>query len=96
VASLITPLFTLVNYWVGVKTAPTISSITVDVKKNGTSITSTKAGIDATEKTSLTGTTPVLTTTSFTKGDEITPNISTVGSGESGRGLKIYLEIIKT
>jgi len=88
--------FTLVNYWVGVKTAPTISSITVDVKKNGVSITSTKAGIDATEKTSLTGTTPVLTTTTFVKGDEITPNISTVGSGESGKALKLYLEIIKT
>lgn len=88
--------FTLVNYWIGVKTAPTISSLMVDVKKNGTTVTSTKAGIDATEKTSLTGTTPVITTTSFTKGDEITPNIYQVGSGESGKALKLYLEIIKT
>jgi len=88
--------FTLVNYWIGAKTAPTISSLMVDVKKNGVSITSTKAGIDATEKTSLTGTTPVLTTTSFTKGDEITPNIYQVGSGETGKALKLYLEIIKT
>jgi len=88
--------FTLVNYWIGVKTAPTVSSLIVDLKKNGTSITSTKAGIDATEKTSLTGTSPVLTTTSFTKGDEITPNIYQVGSSETGRSLKLYLEIIKT
>jgi len=88
--------FTLLNYWVGVKTAPTVSGITVDVKKNGVSITSTKAGIDATEKTSLTGTTPVLTATTFVKGDEITPNIFTVGSGETGKALKLYLEIIKT
>jgi hypothetical protein len=88
--------FTLVNYWIGAKTAPTISSLMVDVKKNGVSITSTKAGIDATEKTSLTGTTPVLTTTSFTKGDEITPNIYQIGSGETGKALKLYLEIIKT
>ncbi|MBC7845550.1 MAG: hypothetical protein H7Y10_03560 [Flavobacterium sp.] len=88
--------FTLLNYWIGVKTAPTVSSLIVDVKKNGTSITSTKAGIDATEKTSLTGTSPVLTTTSFTKGDEITPNIYQVGSSETGRSLKLYLEIIKT
>jgi len=81
--------FDLVTYWCGVKTAPTISSLMVDVKKNGVSITSTKAGIDATEKTSLTGTTPVLTTTSFTKGDEITPNIYQVGSGETGKALKL-------
>jgi len=88
--------FTLISYWVAVKTAPTLSSLIVDVKKNGTSITSTKAGIDATEKTSLTGTSPVLTTTFFVKGDEITPNIFQVGSGESGRSLKLYLEILKT
>lgn len=88
--------FTLVNYWIGVKTAPTVSSLIVDLKKNGTSITSTKAGIDATEKTSLTGTSPVLTTTTFAKGDEITPNIYQVGSSETGRSLKLYLEIIKT
>jgi len=88
--------FTLLNYWVGVKIAPTVSSLIVDVKKNGTSITSTKCGIDATEFDSLTGTSPVLTTTSFVKGDVITPNIYQVGSGETGRSLKIYLEIIKT
>ena len=88
--------FTITSFWIGAKTAPTISSLVVDVKKNGTSITSTKAGIDATELTSLTGTAPVLTTTSFTKGDLITANIYQVGSGETGRGLQLYLEIIKT
>ncbi|NTW20545.1 MAG: hypothetical protein HGA42_13495 [Nostocales cyanobacterium W4_Combined_metabat2_030] len=88
--------FTLLNYWIAVKTAPTATPITVDIKRNGTSITSTKASIDPTEKTSLTGTSPVLTATSFVKGDEITPYVFSVGSGESGRALKLYLEIIKT
>lgn len=88
--------FTLVSYWIGVKVAPTVSSILVDVKKNGTSITSTKAGIDATEFTSLTGIAPVLTTTAFVKGDAIVPVISQIGSSETGKSLKIYLEVIKT
>lgn len=88
--------FTLASYWIGVKTPPTISSLLVDVKKNGTSITTTKAGIDATEFTSLTGTAPVITTTTFAKGDKIVPVISQIGSGDSGTSLKIYLEVIKT
>ena len=88
--------FTLSTYWIGVKTAPTVSSILVDVKKNGISITSTKAGIDATEFTSLTGTAPVITTASFVKGDAIVPVISQIGSSETGKSLKIYLEVIKT
>jgi len=88
--------FTLVNYWIAVKTAPTISSIVVDLKKSGTSITSTKAAIDATENTSLTGTAPVLVTTTFVKGDPITPSVFQVGSSETGKSLKIYLEVIKS
>jgi hypothetical protein len=67
----------------------------VDVKKNGTSVTSTNAAIDANETTSLTGTSPVLTTTSFLKGDLITPNIVQTGSLDTGTSLKIYLEITK-
>lgn len=88
--------FTLVNYWIAVKTAPTVSSIVVDLKKSGTSITSTKAAIDATENTSLTGTAPVLVTTTFVKGDPITPSVFQVGSSETGKSLKIYLEVIKS
>lgn len=88
--------FTLLNYWIAVKTAPTVSSIVVDLKKSGTSITSTKAAIDATENTSLTGTAPVLVTTTFIKGDPITPSVFQVGSSETGKSLKIYLEVIKS
>ena len=88
--------FTLQSYFIGVNTAPTFNSLLVDIKKNGVSITSTKAGIDANETTSLTGISPVLTTTTFLQGDLITPTIFQVGSGETGKSLKLYLKIIKT
>jgi len=87
--------FTLNNFWIAVTTAPTGSNLVVDVKKAGVSITSTKASIESNEYSSLTGTAPVLTTNSFVKGDKITPNISQVGSLETGKSLKIYLEITK-
>ena len=87
--------FTLNNFWIAVTTAPTGSNLVVDVKKAGVSITSTKASIESNEYSSLTGTAPVLTTNSFVKGDKITPNISQVGSLETGNSLKIYLEITK-
>jgi len=87
--------FTLNDFWIAVTTAPTGSWVTVDVKKAGASITSTKASIESNEFSSLTGISPVLTTNSFVKGDKITPNISQVGSLETGKSLKIYLEITK-
>lgn len=89
--------FTLVTYWPGALTqVPTGAALTVDLKKNGVSITSTPASIDAGEATSLTGTAPVLTTTSFSKGDIISRNITSIGSTDAGKGLQIVLEIIKT
>lgn len=88
--------FTITNFWIGVSVAPTISSILVDIKKNGTSITTTKSGINAGAFTSLTGTSPVITNNSFVKGDSIIPVISQIGSGETGKSLKIYLEVIKS
>ena len=89
--------FTLVTYWIGALTeVPTGAALTVDLKKNGVSITSTPASIDAGEATSLTGTAPVLTTTSFSKGDIISRNITNIGATAAGKGLQIVLEIIKT
>ena len=87
--------FTLNNFWVAVTEAPTGSWLTVDVKKAGVSITSTKASIESNEFSSLTGTAPILTTTSFLRGDKITPSIFAVGSLETGKSLKIYLEVTK-
>lgn len=89
--------FTIVNYWVGVNTAPAGSSINVDLKKNGVSMTSTQAQIAAGQDYSedSSGTSPVLTTTSVNKYDKITPSISQIGSTTAGAGLKLYIEIIK-
>jgi len=87
--------FNFSTFWPGVNTAPTGSALVVDVKINGVSITSSKAIIDAGEFTSLTGTAPVLITTTVLKGDLITPVISQTGSIETGKSLKLYLEIIK-
>ncbi len=54
----------------------------VDIKKNGTTIFSTKPTIDNGETTSLTALTPaVLSTTTIAKGDAITTLITQVGDG---------------
>lgn len=88
--------FTLNSYFAGVAVAPSGSALVVGLKKNGTSVTISDAIIDSGETTSLTGTAPVITTTSFSKGDLITPAIVQVGSLDTGKSLKIYLEITKT
>ena len=88
--------FTLVSAFIAVTDAPTGGNVVVDFIKNGASITSTNASIEANEFNSLTGIAPVFTTTSFVKGDRITHNIIQVGSLNTGRELKSYLEVIKT
>jgi len=88
--------FELSTYWIGaLAQVPTGSALTVDIKKNGVSIPSTPASIDDGEATSLTGTQPTLTTTTFAKGDKISINITNVGSTEPGKGLEIFFEITK-
>jgi hypothetical protein len=75
-----------------VNTAPTGSTIIVDINQNGSSILSTKLSIDASEKTSTTAATPsVLSTTSLTDDAEITFDIDQVGSTIAGKGLKVYI-----
>lgn len=86
---------TLNNFIGAVVEAPTGSALVVGLKKNTVSVTSSNAIIDAGETTSLTGTAPVITTSSFLKGDLITPTIQQVGSLTTGKSLKIYLEITK-
>jgi len=80
---------TLTAVRISVGTAPTGSTIIVDVKKNGTTIFTTKATIDASEKTSVTAAVPsVLSVTSFADDDEITWHVDQVGSTVAGLGLK--------
>lgn len=87
--------FTLNGFFIGLNVAPTGSAFVGGLKKNTVSVTSSDAIIDAGEFTSLTGTAPVITTTSFLKGDVITPTIVQVGSLETGKSYKIYLQITK-
>ena len=69
--------------------------VTVDCKKNGTTIFSTKPSIDALENTSLTGTPAVLTTnpTTFVAGDKFTFLIDAAGTG--AKGLQITLKGVR-
>ena len=73
-----------------VNTAPTGSTLVVDINKNASSILSTKLSIDASEKTSYTAATPaVISTASLAIDDEITIDIDQVGSTVAGAGLKV-------
>jgi hypothetical protein len=76
---------------IGVTTAPTGSTLTCDVHKNGTTIFSTKPTIDDGEKTSVTAATAaVLSTTTYAKGDLIELFCDSVGATVAGTGLKFY------
>lgn len=74
-----------------VKTAPTGSALIVNIKKNGTTIFSTKPQISAGATTG--GSTAVFagTNPSLSDGDVLTIDIDQVGSTEPGRDLTIGL-----
>lgn len=75
-----------------VKTAPTGSTIEVDVNDGGTTIFSTILSIDASEKTSTTAATAaVISDTDLADDAEITIDIDQVGSTVAGAGLKVTL-----
>ena len=84
--------FTLTKVMANVNTAPSGSTITVDINESGSTILSTKLTIDAGEKTSHTAATPVvISDTSLAFDAEITIDIDAVGSGTAGKGLKVTL-----
>ena len=83
---------TVTSVRASVGTAPTGSTLIVDIKENGTSILSTKLSIDATEKTSTTAATPaVLSDSALADDAEITIDIDQIGSTIAGAGLKVTL-----
>lgn len=84
--------FTLTSVRASLVTAQTSGSLlTVDVKKNGTTIFSTKPTFDNTEKTTLTAATlPVLSTTALSSDDEISFDVVQIGDG-TAIGLKVEL-----
>jgi hypothetical protein len=84
--------FTLTAVRASVSTAPTGSTIIVDVNEAGTSVLSTKLSIDATEKTSTTAATAAVISDSAIADDaELTIDIDQIGSTVAGAGLKITL-----
>lgn len=84
--------FTLSAVRASVKTAPTGSTLVVDINEAGASILSTKLSIDAGEKTSTTAATAaVISDTGLADDAEITIDIDQIGSTIAGAGLKVYL-----
>jgi hypothetical protein len=75
-----------------VKTAPTGSTILIDINEAGTTIISTKLMINATSKTSVGAATPyVIADADLADDAEMTIDIDQVGSTIAGAGLKVYI-----
>jgi hypothetical protein len=85
---------TITGIFASVLTAQTAGSIlTVDIKKNGTSILSTYITIDNSERTSFTAVTPaVLSTTALSAGDIITAEIRQCGTSPAGLIVGLFVK----
>jgi hypothetical protein len=84
--------FTLTAVRASVTTAPTGSTLIVDINETGSTILSTKLSIDASEKTSTTAASAaVISDTALADDAEITIDIDQIGSTIAGAGLKVYL-----
>ena len=83
---------TLTDVRASVKTAPTGSTIVVDVNEAGSSVLSTLVTIDDGETSSKTAATPPVISDSALADDAVmTIDVDQVGSGTAGVGLKVYL-----
>lgn len=83
---------TVTEVRLSVNTAPTGSTLIVDINEGGTTILSTKLSIDAGEKTSTTAATPpVISDASLADDAEITIDIDQIGSTIAGAGAKVIL-----
>ena len=75
-----------------VTTAPTGSTLIVDINEGGASILGTKLSIDASEKTSTTAASAATITDSSIADDaEMTIDIDQIGSTVAGAGLKVWI-----
>ncbi len=84
--------FTLTAVKASVTTAPTGSTILIDINENGTSVINTKLMINASSKTSVGAATPyVITDSSIADDAEISIDFDQVGSSVAGSGVKITL-----
>ena len=85
---------TLLAVRASVNTAPTGSTLIVDINEAGSTLLSTKLSIDASETTSTTAATAAVISDSALADDaEITIDIDQVGSTVAGKGLKVYLKV---
>jgi hypothetical protein len=83
---------TLTAVRASVTTAPTGSTILIDINEGGTTILSTKLMIDASEKTSTTATTAyAISDSSLADDAEMTIDFDQVGSTVAGAGVKVWL-----
>jgi hypothetical protein len=85
--------FTILGLRANVNTAPTGSTIIVDINEGGSTImTTNKLTIDASEKTSVTAATAAGITDSAIADDaEMTIDIDQIGSTAAGKGLKVTI-----
>lgn len=75
-----------------VTTAPTGSTLILDINEGGASILGTKLSIDATEKTSTTAASAAtITDSSLANASEITIDVDQVGATVAGAGLKVWI-----
>jgi len=87
--------FTLTDILLSLSTAATGGIFTVNIKKNGVSIFTTKVTIDATELSNLTATTPyvlVSDSTTLIVGDRIEISVDAVGAVTTGKGAIIHIK----
>lgn len=77
--------FTLTGVRSSLQTVSSSGLVTVNIKKNGTTVLSTALSIDATEKTSTTAATPaVISTSAISDDDELSVDITAAGTGAKG------------
>lgn len=83
--------FALTDVRLSCTTASGSGAVTVDIKKNGTSIFTTKISMDASEKTSVTAATPYVLTGAITFADDDEIAFSIDGAGSACAGVKAAL-----
>jgi hypothetical protein len=87
---------TLSSVRASVNTAPTGSTLIVDINEAGSTILSTKLSIDASELTSTTAATAaVISDTALADDAEVTIDIDQIGSTIAGKGLKAVLKGVR-
>ena len=84
--------FTVTAVRASLTTAATGANFVVDINESGSTILSTKLSIDISETTSTTAATPpVISDSSLADDSIITIDVDTIGSTNSGQGLKVTI-----